>query len=120
MDHGTPLITTLVAGLCLAFVFGMLAHRLRLPLIAGYLMAGVVISPFTPGYEADQGMASQLGELGVILLMFGVGLNLHLRELLAVKGIATAGALAQIAVSCLAGMGLGWAMGWGIWAGAAR
>ncbi len=117
MDHGTSLITTIVAGLCLAFVFGMAAHKLRLPLIAGYLIAGVFISPFTPGYEADQNIASQLGELGVILLMFGVGLNLHLRELLAVRAIATTGALAQIAVSCLAGMGLGWAMGWGVWAG---
>ena len=117
MTHSAPLITTIVAGLCLAFVFGILAHRLRLPLIAGYLMAGVVISPFTPGYDADQSMASQLGELGVILLMFGVGLHFSLRDLMAVKGIATMGALAQIAVASLAGMGLGWVMGWGIWAG---
>ncbi len=117
MTHATPLITTIVAGLCLAFAFGMLAHRLRLPLIAGYLMAGVLISPFTPGYDADQNMASQLGELGVILLMFGVGLHFSLRDLMAVKGIATMGALAQIAVASLAGMGLGWVMGWGIWAG---
>jgi len=117
MEQGTTLIATIVAGLCLAFVFGMLAHKLRLPLIAGYLMAGVIIGPFTPGYVADPALASQLAELGVILLMFGVGLNFHMHELLEVKGIATSGALAQIAVACLAGMGLGWAMDWGLPAG---
>ena len=66
MTHDVPLITTIVTGLCLAFVFGLLAHRLRLPLIAGYLLAGVVLGPFTPGYVADLGMAQQLSEIGVI------------------------------------------------------
>lgn len=117
MIHETPLITTIVAGLCLAFVLGLLAHRLRLPQIAGYLMAGVVIGPFTPGYLADQSLASQLGDLGVILLMFGVGLHFSLRDLMAVRGIATMGALAQILVCCVAGVGLGLVMGWSIWAG---
>lgn len=117
MIHETPLISTIVAGLCLAFVFGLIAHRLRLPQIAGYLMAGVVIGPFTPGYLADQSLASQLGELGVILLMFGVGLHFSSRDLMAVKGIATVGALAQILVCCVAGVGLGLLMGWGVWAG---
>ncbi|MBC7738620.1 MAG: cation:proton antiporter, partial [Candidatus Saccharibacteria bacterium] len=64
MIHETPLITTIVAGICLAFVFGLLAHRLRLPQIAGYLMGGVVIGPFTPGFSADQSLAAQLGDLG--------------------------------------------------------
>jgi CPA2 family monovalent cation:H+ antiporter-2 len=75
LPHETPLITTLVAGFGLAFLFGLLAQRLKLPLIAGYLLAGVVIGPFTPGYVADMGLATELAELGVILLMFGVGLH---------------------------------------------
>ncbi|MES2815920.1 MAG: cation:proton antiporter, partial [Pseudomonadota bacterium] len=75
MPHETPLITTLVAGFGLAFLFGLLAQRLKLPLIAGYLLAGVVIGPFTPGYVADMKLATELAELGVILLMFGVGLH---------------------------------------------
>ena len=109
--HEAPLITTLVAGLCLAFVFGLAAHRLRSPLIAGYLLAGVANGPFTPGYVADLSLASQLSEIGVILLMFGVGLQFSLADLMAVRGIAVAEAVAQIAVACLAGMG--WAGYWG-------
>ena len=118
MSHEAPLIATIVTGLCLAFVMGLAAHRLRLPLIAGYLMAGVIIGPFTPGFVADIGIASQLSEIGVILLMFGVGLHFSLSDLMAVRGIAAAGALAQIAVAVLAGMALGWAMDWGLAAGA--
>ena len=117
MPHEMPLITTIVVGLGLAFVLGLLAHRLRMPLIAGYLVAGVIIGPFTPGYVADQALASQLAELGVILLMFGVGLHFSFRDLLAVRGIAIPGALVQIAVAILAGTGLGWLMGWGLGAG---
>lgn len=117
LPHDTPLITTIVAGLGLAFIFGVLAHRLRLPPIAGYLLAGVVIGPFTPGYVADQKLADQLAELGVILLMFGVGLHFSLKDLLSVKAIAIPGAMAQIAVATLAGMGLAWAMGWSVGTG---
>ena len=117
MPHDTPLITTLVAGFGLAFLFGLLAQRLRLPLIAGYLLAGVVIGPFTPGYVADSGLAAELAELGVILLMFGVGLHFSPRDLMAVKGIAVPGALVQIAVATGAGTAMGWLLGWGIGAG---
>ncbi|MBA3908380.1 MAG: sodium:proton antiporter [Rhodobacter sp.] len=117
MPHDTPLITTLVAGFGLAFVFGLLAQRLKLPLIAGYLLAGVVIGPFTPGYVADMGLATELAELGVILLMFGVGLHFSPRDLMAVKGIAVPGALGQIAVATGAGTLMGWLLGWSIGAG---
>ncbi|WP_103258380.1 cation:proton antiporter [Tabrizicola aquatica] len=117
MPHDTPLITTLVAGFGLAFLFGLLAQRLRLPLIAGYLLAGVVIGPFTPGYVADAGLAAELAELGVILLMFGVGLHFSPRDLMAVRAIAVPGALGQIAVAMSAGTLTGWLMGWGLGAG---
>jgi len=117
MTHDTPLLTTMVVGLCLAFAFGLLAHRLRLPMIAGYLMAGVIIGPFTPGFVADQHLAQELAEMGVILLMFGVGLHFYLGEMLSVKSIAIPGAIAQIGVATLAGLGMGWLMGWSIGAG---
>src|SRR5512139_1241755 len=94
----------MVAGLVIAFLFGMAAHRLKLPPIVGYLLAGVVVGPFTPGYVADQQIATDLAELGVILLMFGVGLHFSLRDLLSVRSIAIPGAVAQIAVAT----GLGW------------
>ena len=117
MPHDTPLITTLVAGFGLAFIFGLLAQRLKLPLIAGYLLAGVVIGPFTPGYVADMGLATELAELGVILLMFGVGLHFSPRDLMEVKAIAVPGALGQIAVATAFGTALGWALGWSLGAG---
>ncbi|MEZ5753839.1 MAG: cation:proton antiporter [Paracoccaceae bacterium] len=117
MVHDTPLIATVVAGLTLAFLFGLIANRLRLPMLAGYLLAGIVLGPFTPGYVADQNLATQLAELGVILLMFGVGLHFSLRDLLAVRAIAIPGALGQIAVATLAGLGLALLMGWGLGAG---
>ena len=98
MIHTTPLIGIIVAGLGLAFLFGALAFRLRLPPVLGYLLAGVVVGPFTPGYVADQGLADQLAELGVILLMFGVGLHFSFRDLLRVRKIALPGALVQISV----------------------
>ncbi|MBL9047252.1 MAG: cation:proton antiporter, partial [Tabrizicola sp.] len=112
MPHETPLITTLVVGICLAFLFALAAQRLKLPLIAGYLLAGIVIGPFTPGYVADIGIASELAEVGVILLMFGVGLHFSPRDLLAVKGIAVPGALGQIAVTTMTGTVLGLLSGW--------
>jgi monovalent cation:H+ antiporter-2, CPA2 family len=117
LPHETPLITTLVAGFGLAFLFGLLAQRLKLPLIAGYLVAGVVIGPFTPGYVADLGLAAELAELGVILLMFGVGLHFSPRDLMAVKALAVPGALGQIAVATLSGMVVAWALGWSVGAG---
>ena len=118
MSHEAPLIATIVAALCFAFVLGLAAHRLHLPLIAGYLLAGVALGPFTPGFVADLSIASQLSEIGVILLMFGVGLHFSLSDLLAVRGIALAGAVAQIVVAVLAGSLLGWMLGWGFAAGA--
>ena len=117
MPHDTPLIATIVAGLSLAFLLGLLAQRLRLPMIAGYLMAGIILGPFTPGYVADQELATELAELGVILLMFGVGLHFSLRDLMSVKAIAIPGAIGQIAVATAAGTGLALLMGWGIGAG---
>ena len=117
MTHDTPLIALIAIGLSFAFVLGLVAHRLRLPLIAGYLMAGVIIGPTTPGFVADQELANELAEIGVILLMFGVGLHFSLKDLLAVKAAAVPGALGQIAVATLAGMGLAWALDWGLGAG---
>jgi monovalent cation:H+ antiporter-2, CPA2 family len=117
LPHHTPLIATIVAGLCLAFLLGLIAQRLRLPMIAGYLLAGVMIGPFTPGYVANQDLATELAELGVILLMFGVGLHFSLRDLLSVRRIAIPGALGQIAVATGAGMGVAWLAGWGLGAG---
>jgi len=117
MPHDTPLIATIVIGLSLAFVLGLLAHRLKLPMIAGYLLAGIIIGPFTPGYVADQDLATELAELGVILLMFGVGLHFSLKDLLAVKNIAIPGAIGQILVATAAGLALALLMGWGIGAG---
>lgn len=117
MPHDTPLITTLVAGFGLAFLLGLIAQRLKLPLIAGYLLAGVVIGPFTPGYVADLELAAELAELGVILLMFGVGLHFSPRDLMAVKALAVPGALGQIAVATLFGTLMGWLMGWTLGAG---
>ncbi|AWB49471.1 sodium:proton antiporter [Gemmobacter aquarius] len=117
MPHETPLIATIVVGLCLAFALALLAQRLKLPLIAGYLLAGVIVGPFTPGYVADQKLATELAELGVILLMFGVGLHFSVRDLLSVKTIAVPGAVGQIAVATGAGVLLAWALGWGLGAG---
>ena len=114
MPHETPLISILVAGFGLAFLFGLLAQRLKLPLIAGYLLAGVVIGPFTPGYVADMGLATELAELGVILLMFGVGLHFSPRDLMAVKAIAVPGALGQVLVATAFGTAMGWLIGWNL------
>ncbi len=112
MPHATPLIGTIVAGLVVAFAAGAVAHRLRIPPIAGYLLAGVIVGPFTPGIVADTGLATELAEIGVILLMFGVGLHFSLKDLLSVRAIAVPGAIAQISVATVLGAGLGLAMGW--------
>ena len=104
--HHTPLLSTIVVGLVLAFAFGAIAHRLKASPLVGYLLAGVVIGPFTPGFVADQTIANELSEIGVILLMFGVGLQFSLEELLSVRAIAVPGALVQIAVATALGAGL--------------
>ena len=117
MPHGTPLISLLTVGLGFAFVFGMIATRLRLSPLVGYLIAGVVIGPFTPGFVGDADLASELAEIGVILLMFGVGLHFSLDDLLSVRAIALPGALAQIAVATLLGVGMGYLMDWTLEAG---
>ncbi|MCA1322692.1 YbaL family putative K(+) efflux transporter [Herbaspirillum sp. alder98] len=112
MPHHTPLIATIVGGLVLAFIFGTLAHRLKMPPLIGYLLAGIAIGPFTPGFVGDADLAQELAEIGVILLMFGVGLHFSLKDLLSVKTIAIPGAVVQITIATLLGMGLGWALGW--------
>jgi CPA2 family monovalent cation:H+ antiporter-2 len=113
MPHDDTLILMLVAGFVLAFVLGMLALRLKLSPLVGYLLAGVVVGPFTPGWVADAGLASQLAEIGVILLMFGVGLHFSLADLMKVRKIALPGALAQITAATALGWGVGRLMGLG-------
>ena len=112
MPHHTSLIAMLVYGFVLAFIFGALAHRLRLSPLVGYLLAGVVAGPFTPGFVGDPELAPQLAEIGVILLMFGVGLHFSLRDLMSVRAIAIPGAVGQIAVATLLGWGMAELMGW--------
>jgi CPA2 family monovalent cation:H+ antiporter-2 len=115
--HHTSLIATIVAGLGLAFVFGAIANRLKLPVLVGYLLAGVLVGPFTPGYVADQELAPQLAEIGVILLMFGVGLHFSLKDLMAVRKIAIPGAVVQITAATVMGLGLALLLGWSVGAG---
>ena len=112
MPHHTSLIALLVAGFVLAFIFGALANRLKLSPLIGYLMAGIIAGPFTPGFVADVDLASQLAEVGVILLMFGVGLHFSLKDLLSVRAIALPGAAAQITVATLLGWAMGEYLGW--------
>ena len=111
-EHQTPLIATIAAGLMLAFVLGLIAQRLRVQPLVGYLLAGVMVGPYTPGFTADPALATELAEIGVILLMFGVGLHFSLKDLLSVGRIAIPGAIGQIAVATLLGAGLSWALGW--------
>jgi len=115
--HHTSLIATICAGLGLAFVFGAIANRFKLPVLVGYLVAGVVVGPFTPGYVADTELAPQLAEIGVILLMFGVGLHFSVKDLLAVRKIAIPGAVVQILAATLMGVGLAHLLGWTLGAG---
>jgi monovalent cation:H+ antiporter-2, CPA2 family len=117
MPHSVSLISTIAAGLGLALILGFIAARLKLPALVGYLVAGVVIGPFTPGFVADAAIASQLAEIGVMLLMFGVGLHFSLDDLLSVRKIALPGAVVQMAVATALGMGV--AMWWGWSAGSA-
>ena len=117
MPIHTPLIATIVVGLVLAFILGALANRFRISPIVGYLLAGVLIGPFTPGYVADQRLANDLAEIGVILLMFGVGLHFTLQDLLSVRAIAVPGAIVQIVVATALGMLLAHFLGWPVGAG---
>src|SRR5437763_7635874 len=111
------LVSTVVVGLVLAFAFGAVAHRLKASPLVGYLLAGIVIGPFTPGFVADQNIANELSEIGIILLMFGVGLQFSINELLSVRAIAVPGAIAQIAVATALGVGLARLLGWSLGAG---
>ncbi|HET9706134.1 MAG TPA: cation:proton antiporter, partial [Vicinamibacterales bacterium] len=114
--HGYDLILTLAAGLSFALFFGYITHRIGLSPIVGYLVAGALLGPGTPGLVIDITIAEQLAEVGVILLMFGVGLQFHVDELLAVRGVAVPGAIVQCSVSIATGAWLGHAMGWS-WGG---
>lgn len=117
MPHETSLIATIVIGLVLAFILGAVANRLKVSALVGYLLAGVLVGPFTPGFVADQELAPQLAEIGVILLMFGVGLHFSLKDLLSVWAIAVPGAIVQISFATLLGVGLSHLMGWSLTAG---
>jgi len=110
-DHADSLILTLVGGFVLAFVFGMIANRLKLSPLVGYLVAGIAVGPHTIGFVADQELAPQLAEIGVILLMFGVGLHFSLADLMKVRKIAVPGAIVQIGAATVLGWGLGRLMG---------
>ena len=112
MPHSLTLITTIAAGLGLALIMGFIAARLKLPVLVGYLLAGIIIGPATPGFVADLELSSQLAEMGVMLLMFGVGLHFSLQDLLAVRHIAVPGAIVQIAVATLLGVGVTALWGW--------
>ena len=117
MPHETPLISMLAVGLVLAFVLGTIARRLKLSPIVGYLVAGVLVGPYTPGFDADVELAMQLSEVGVILRMVGVGLHFSVEDLMEVKTIAIPGAIAQIAVATAMGWGLAWWLGWPVMQG---
>ncbi|MBI5259051.1 MAG: Kef family K(+) transporter [Burkholderiales bacterium] len=112
MDHDISLITTLAAGFGMALLLGFVASRLKLPALVGYLVAGIVIGPATPGFVADVKIAAQLSEIGVMLLMFGVGLHFSLQDLLAVRRIALPGAVVQMGLATALGMALAWSWGW--------
>ncbi len=118
MDHDLTLITTIAAGFGLALIFGFIAERCRLPALVGYLLAGILLGPATPGYVADASIASQLSEIGVMLLMFGVGLHFSINDLMSVKRIAVPGAIVQMTIATLLGMALanwwGWKFGEGL------
>ena len=112
MEHNISLITTIASAFGLALIFGFIAERIKLPALVGYLMAGIILGPATPGYVADVGIASQLSEIGVMLLMFGVGLHFSINDLLAVKRIAVPGAVVQMGLATVLGAALAHAWGW--------
>jgi len=110
--HDLTLLITLAGGLAFALVFGALTRRIGLSTLVGYMLAGIVVGPFTPGFVADAGLASQLAEIGVILLMFGVGMHFHPQELLRVWKLAVPGAIGQSLVAGVAGWALARGFGW--------
>ena len=117
LHHEISLISTIAVGLVFAFAGGYLANRLGLPPLVGYLLAGIAVGPFTPGFVADAHLAPQLAEIGVILLMFGVGMHFSVRDLLAVRGVAIPGAIGQIAAATALGAGMAALWGWTLGAG---
>ncbi|MDR3326060.1 MAG: Kef family K(+) transporter [Rhodospirillaceae bacterium] len=117
MIEESSLVTTIVVGIGLAFLLGAVANRFRVPPIVGYLLAGIVVGPFTPGYVANQNLAIELAEIGIILLMFGVGLHFSVRDLISVAKVAIPGALAQIIVASFFGFGLSYFLNWSTEAG---
>lgn len=117
MDHNISLITTIAAGFGVALIFGFIAEKIKIPALVGYLVAGILIGPTTPGFVADVQIASQLSEIGVMLLMFGVGLHFSLNDLLAVKRIAVPGAVVQMGLATVLGMSLAWWWGWSLGGG---
>ena len=117
MHHNISLITTIAAALGFGLIFGMIAVRFKLPALVGYLAAGIVIGPATPGFVADVALAGQLAEIGVMLLMFGVGLHFSLDDLMEVRGIAVPGAVLQISVATAMGIGVAHLWGWTLGAG---
>lgn len=114
MEHNVPLISTIAMGFGLALVFGFIAERLKVPALLGYLVAGIIIGPATPGFVADVEIAAQLSEIGVMLLMFGVGLHFSLDDLMSVKWVAIPGAIVQMTVATLMGMGVASLWGWSV------
>jgi CPA2 family monovalent cation:H+ antiporter-2 len=112
MPHETTLVATVVVGLVLACLGGFVASKLKLPPLIGYLLAGVAVGPFTPGFVADAKLAAQLAEIGIILLMFGVGLHFSIKNLVAVRNVAVPGAIGQIAVATAMGVGIAYLWGW--------
>ena len=114
MDHNITVITTIAAAFIAALCLGFLAEKIKVPALVGYLVAGIVIGPGTPGYIADTNIAAQLSEIGIMLLMFGVGLHFSPSELLSVKRVAVPGALIQRAVTTSVGAGIAWFWGWGL------
>ncbi len=115
--HETPLIAMIAIGLAFAFVFGFVALKLCMPPLVGYLLAGIAIGPYTPGFVGEPEIASQLAEIGVMLLMFGVGMHFSVNDLWAVKAVAVPGALVQIAAATALGMAVAWYWGWSLGAG---
>lgn len=117
MPHENSLIATIAVGLVFAFAGGFIVVHLHLPPLIGYLLAGIAVGPFTPGFVADVKLAPQLAEIGVILLMFGVGMHFSVRNLLAVRTIALPGAVAQIMAATAMGVAVTSLWGWSFGAG---
>ncbi len=117
IHESLPLVTTIAVGLSAAFLLGLIAVKLRIPPIVGYLVAGILIGPVTPGYTADIGIANELSEIGIVLLMFGVGLHFSMKDLMEVKRIAIPGALAQMAAATAMGVLLAHCWGWSLASG---